>query len=174
MSRSETRVQRYNRKSDTATKFRCSIASVEFQLDINIGVIVRSAACFGAQAVHVIGHVPPRDELRSRSGSTSDYVQILQHKNPADFLKSVKGSKLVAIELRENAKSICDYKFDMTQDTVIIVGHETSGVPEGICQAADDLVYVPMPGIGFCLNTAMTAHIVLYEYVRQAIREQHA
>lgn len=174
MSRSETRIQRYTRKSESAAKFRCSIASVEFQLDINIGVIVRSAACFGAQAVHVIGHVPQRDELRSRSGSTSDYVKIIQHKNPADFLESIKGSRLVAVELRENAKSICDYKFDMTQDTVIIAGHETSGVPEGIVNAADDLIYIPMPGIGFCLNTAMTAHIVLYEYVKQALREKNA
>jgi TrmH family RNA methyltransferase len=101
-------------------------------------------------------------------------VEIVQHKTPADFLQNVKDSKLVAVELRENAKSIHDYKFDLTQDTVIIVGHETAGVPEGICNAADDLVYIPMPGIGFCLNTAMTAHIVLYEYVRQALREKNA
>jgi TrmH family RNA methyltransferase len=174
MMRSETRIQRYTRKSAHATKFRCSIAATEFQLDINVGVIVRAAACFGAQTVHIIGHVPPRDDLRSRSGSTSDFVEIVQHKTPADFLQNVKDSKLVAVELRENAKSIHDYKFDLTQDTVIIVGHETAGVPEGICNAADDLVYIPMPGIGFCLNTAMTAHIVLYEYVRQALREKNA
>jgi len=167
MTRSETRIQRYNHKSNKAEKLRCSIASVEFQLDINVGVIVRSAACFGAKSVHVIGHVPPRHELRSRSGSTSDYVEIIQHKTPNDFLNSVKDSKLIAVELRENAKSICNYKFDMMCDTVIIVGHETSGVPEGICNAADDLIYIPMPGVGFCLNTAMAAHIALYEYVKQ-------
>ena len=30
-----------------------------------------------------------------------------------------------------------------------------------------DKVYIPMPGVGFCLNTSQTANIFLYEAAKQ-------
>lgn len=150
---------------------RCSVAAVEFQLDANVGMIVRAAACFGAAAVHVIGHVPPRVVLRGLSGSTSDLVEIIQHKTPSDFIRATRGSSLISLELRAGSIPISDFEFDACADTIIVAGHEECGVPEEIFMASEAVVHIPMPGFGFCLNTALSAHVALYEYTRQ-IRER--
>ena len=50
------------------------------------------------------------------------------------------------------------------------MGNEEVGVPPEILQSAD-VVYIPMPGVGYCLNTAQTANIILYEAVRQYEKE---
>ena len=47
-----------------------------------------------------------------------------------------------------------------------MVGNEQSGIPTEILKNSDK-VYIPMPGVGFCLNTSQTANIMLYEAVRQ-------
>jgi len=172
MTREQTRLERYRSKQKLARSLRCAIATVEFKLDANVGMIVRSAACFGANAVHVIGHVPDRATLRGLSGSTSDFVEIVQYHNPYDFLHKNAGSKIISLELRDNSVSLFDYEFDLGADTIIVAGHEEAGVPEGIMLESAAVVHIPMPGLGFCLNTAMTAHIALYEYTKQALRGQ--
>jgi tRNA G18 (ribose-2'-O)-methylase SpoU len=47
-----------------------------------------------------------------------------------------------------------------------VVGNEESGIPPEIILNSD-VIYVEMPGVGFCLNTAQAANIILYEAVRQ-------
>lgn len=54
-NRNETRRERYCKKLDNAKTFPISIATVNFMFDENLGFVVRSAACFGASAVHIIG-----------------------------------------------------------------------------------------------------------------------
>ena len=77
--------------------------------DGNLGYIIRAAACFGAQDVHVIGALPPRKVLNPLSGSLYDYVKIKRHATPSIFVDYTrqKGIKLVAAELVDAAISIC-------------------------------------------------------------------
>ena len=87
MKREETRRQRYDAKKKTAKTFPVSIATVNFKHDGNIGYLIRSAACFGASAVHVIGSLPKRKVLNPLSGSLVDYIEINQYSEPAAFVK---------------------------------------------------------------------------------------
>ena len=74
--REKTRRERYDEKKRTASVFPIGIACINFKHDGNLGYLIRSAACFGADIVHVIGSVPPRSALDSLSGSLYDYVKI--------------------------------------------------------------------------------------------------
>jgi tRNA(Leu) C34 or U34 (ribose-2'-O)-methylase TrmL len=47
-----------------------------------------------------------------------------------------------------------------------VVGNETTGVPTQIL-VNSKIIYIEMPGVGYCLNTAQTANIMLYEAVKQ-------
>jgi tRNA(Leu) C34 or U34 (ribose-2'-O)-methylase TrmL len=47
-----------------------------------------------------------------------------------------------------------------------VVGNESTGVPIEILLNSEK-IYIPMPGVGFCLNTSQAANIVLYEAVKQ-------
>ena len=168
MSREKTRRQRYDKKKKTAKKFPIAIATANLQHDGNVGYLVRSAACFGADSVHVIGSVPKRKVLNPLSGSLVDYVDIFSYSDPAAFVEyaSDNNIKLVAAELCENAESIETYNFDFTQPICIVVGHEELGIPAEILHNSDK-IYIPMPGVGYCLNTSQAANILLYEATTQ-------
>jgi len=164
LKREETRRQRYDAKKKTAKTFPVSIATVNFKHDGNIGYLIRSAACFGADAVHVIGSLPDRKVLNPLSGSLVDYVDINVHRDPAAFIEYARENniKLISAELCKESESIETYDFDFSQPVCIVVGHEETGIPVEILNNSDK-IYIPMPGVGYCLNTSQVANILLYE-----------
>ena len=166
--RNQTRRERYEDKRSIAKTFPISIATINFMFDENLGFVVRSAACFGANAVHVIGSMPQTAVLRSKSGSIDQFVSIIQHNNPTDFLEWCKNNntKIVSAELTDGAIEINDYYPDFSGPICIVVGHEETGVPAEI-SAASDNVFIEMPGVGFCLNTSQTANIMLHDFVNK-------
>ena len=168
MKREETRRQRYDAKKKTAKTFPISIATVNFKHDGNIGYLIRSAACFGANAVHVIGSLPDRKVLNPLSGSLIDYVEINKYRDPAAFIEYARENniKLISAELSKESESIETYDFDFSQPICIIVGHEETGIPVEILNNSDK-IYIPMPGVGYCLNTSQVANILLYEATTQ-------
>lgn len=159
-----TRKQRYERKKEVATNVPFSMCCINFMYDGNLAYLIRSAACFGVEDLHVIGSIPSRSTLNSLSGSLFDYVKIKQHKSPREFLDYTKSNsiKIVSAELCEGARTIASYSFDFSINTVLVVGNETSGVPVEILRNSDK-IYIPMPGVGYCLNTSQAANILLYE-----------
>ena len=166
--RDKTRRQRYDSKKKTAKTFPISVATINFKHDGNIGYLIRSAACFGADRVHVIGSLPKRKILNPLSGSLVDYIPIEQHENPLEFLEYAKSNniKLISAELCEKSESIETYNFDFSQPICIVVGHEEVGIPSEIINNSDK-IYIPMPGVGYCLNTSQAANILLYEATTQ-------
>ena len=168
LQREKTRRQRYDAKKKTAKTFPISIATVNFKHDGNIGYLIRSAACFGADRVHVIGTIPNRKVLNPLSGTLVDYVNIDQHSDPSKFVEYAKANniKLISAELCEGSESIESYNFDFTQPICIVVGHEEVGIPIEILNNSDK-IYIPMPGVGYCLNTSQAANILLYEVTTQ-------
>ncbi len=168
MNRDETRRQRYDAKKKTAKTFPISIAAVNFKHDGNLGYLIRSAACFGATAVHVIGSIPERKVLNPLSGSLVDYIDINKHVDPAAFIQyaSDNNIKLISAELCKEAESIETYDFNFSHPICIVVGHEELGIPVEILNNSDK-IYIPMPGVGYCLNTSQTANILLYEATTQ-------
>ena len=168
LMREQTRRDRYNQKSFTAKRFPIEIATVNFHHDVNLAYLVRAAACFGIPTINVIGAVPPRRVINQLSGSTLDYVSIRQFSTPQQFMDYSRkdGIKLVSVELYDGASPIQEYQFDFSSKVCIVAGHETTGIPAELLFNSD-VVFIPMPGVGFCLNTAQAANIILYEAVNQ-------
>jgi tRNA(Leu) C34 or U34 (ribose-2'-O)-methylase TrmL len=145
--------------------------TTQFACDENLGYLVRAAACYGAEAVHVIGALPPSRDLKRLSGSTDNLVPIIRHRDPSDFLEWKRDNDgdglLVAAELTADSIPIGDFSFQTAVTTYIAVGNEETGVPVEMLHRAAAVVHIPMPGPGFCLNTAQTANVFAFEYVRQ-------
>ena len=166
--REKTRKERYDNKKSTAKTYPIDLCCVNLKHDGNFAYLIRTAACFGASTIHVIGSTPPRSVLNSLSGSLYDYVEIKKYSSPMAFLDYIRDNeiKLVAAEICEGAKPITSYRFDFRGHTILVVGHEELGVPVELLKNSDK-VYIPMPGVGYCLNTSQTANIMLYEAVKQ-------
>lgn len=166
--RNLTRRERYNEKKKGSKIFPFSLVTCNFMHDGNLAYIIRAAACFGAESVHVIGSIPARKELNPLSGSTCDYVKIVQHKSPSDFLEHARNHdcEIVSAELDKGSVALRDYRPDFEKHTMIVLGHEEIGVPVEILVNSTK-VFIPMPGVGFCLNTSQTGNIMLYEMVNK-------
>jgi len=167
-TRKRTRRERYDIKKKNSKIYPISLCCINFRCDGNLGYLIRSAACFGADCIHVIGSIPHRSDLNSLSGSLFDYVKIKKHSSPSEFMDFAKsnGIKVVVAEICEGSIPISSYSFDFSSDLSLVVGQEESGVPPEILRNCD-VVHIPMPGVGFCLNTSQTANILLYEAVNQ-------
>jgi len=166
--REETRRQRYESKLKTAKKYPISLCAINFRVDDNLGYLVRSAACFGADRLYVVGHVPERVRIKAASGSLIDYVEIISFATPRDFVDHTKseGIQIVSAELVQGARSLASYSFSFDRPLCLVVGNEESGVPAEII-ANSQVLYIEMPGVGYCLNTAQAANLFLYEAVKQ-------
>lgn len=166
--REETRRQRYDNKLKTAKKYPISLCAINFRVDDNLGYLVRSAACFGAERLYVVGHVPERSRIKASSGTLIDYVEIISFSTPREFMEHTlrQNMHLVVAELVEGARSLSSYTFDFSRSNVLVVGNEQIGVPAEIIHNSD-VVYIEMPGVGYCLNTSQAANILLYEGTRQ-------
>ena len=166
--RDKTRRERYEQKKLQAKSYPISIATVNFMHDGNLGYLIRSVACFGAQCVHVIGSVPDRSILNPPSGGLFDYVKIIQHSSPTEFVAYARNNdhEVVSAEISNEAESIHSYRFNFRRNNILVVGQEETGIPIEILQNSTK-VLIPMPGVGFCLNTSQTANIMLYEAVKQ-------
>lgn len=79
-------------------------------------------------------------------------------------------------ELRDNnvtvyastlKNSISYDRFDYTKDHAFIMGNESKGVSDKLCNAADRSLHIPMQGDTESLNVSVAAAILLYEAARQ-------
>ena len=116
----------------------------------------------------MVGHVPERRHIKSSSGTLIDYVEIVQFSRPSEFLThaQLEGIRIVSAELVEEARPLSTYNFNFSRPLCVVVGNEEVGVPTEIL-VNSDVVYIDMPGVGFCLNTSQAANIMLYEAVKQ-------
>ncbi len=166
--RLETRRERYENKQNTAIKMPVSLVCFNFDFDDNLAFVIRTAACYGAKNVMVIGSVPEKSQLRSKSGTTIDFVDVVQFSNPHQFLEYCKNFDydIISAELSDDSVSLHNFKFNFNKNTAIVLGHETIGIPTEISKNSKN-IFIPMPGVGYCLNTSQTGTAFIHEYSRQ-------
>ena len=163
----KTRNELIREEIDKAIQYPVHIAAINFNDDHNLAFLIRAAACFGAKSVMVIGSLPPYRILRQLSVGLCNYISIRQFTSPSEFLAHLSTQQIEAfsIELCTGARPLTDFTFPKGE-ICIVTGHETIGVPTEILIRSTPL-YIPMPGVGKCLNTSQAANVALFEYVRQ-------
>lgn len=72
-----------------------------------------------------------------------------------------RGSRIVAVELADDAIPL-PLLDPARERTVVLLGHEHSGVPDEAWDLIDDVVQIPMIGGGSSLNVAVAGSLVLY------------
>lgn len=141
-----------------------------YQPDIpqNTGTILRLGACMGVD-VHIIepAGFPFSEKALKRAGM--DYVEkvvIRRHMDWDAFSDWRRKNRRRLVLLSTKAATFYP---DLTyrRDDILLLGQESSGVPEAVHMAADERVLVPMrPGLR-SLNVAVAASMVLGEALRQ-------
>ncbi|MCX2725846.1 tRNA (cytidine(34)-2'-O)-methyltransferase [Roseibium salinum] len=144
-----------------------------YQPDIpqNTGTILRLAACLGI-TVHLIepAGFPISDSALKRAGM--DYLEraaMIRHTSFAAFEAWCREQDRRLILL--TTKSAGPYTdFSFRADDILLMGRESSGVPEGVHQRADARLTIPMAEGMRSINVAVCAGMVLGEALRQTAR----
>lgn len=141
-----------------------------FQPDIpqNTGTILRLSACLGV-TVHVIepAGFPLSDHALRRAGM--DYIEraaLVRHVDMSTFedWRAEEGRRLVLLTT-SGATSYLDHAFQASD--ILMLGRESSGVPQEVHARADARLTVPMVAGLRSLNVAVAAAMVLGEALRQ-------
>lgn len=72
-----------------------------------------------------------------------------------------RGSRIVGVELTDESIRIADLAA-ARQRTVVVLGHERTGIPPEGLELLDVAVEIPMMGTGASLNVAVAGSLVLY------------
>lgn len=134
----------------------------------NMGAIIRTAECAGAQAVIIPlkGSAQANEETMKASAGALNILPICREKSLTATLRFLQDGGLQAIACTEKGDE--DYtKVDFSLPTVIIMGSEGSGISNEILRMCDKQVRIPLLGKIESLNVSVSAAVIMYEAVRQ-------
>ncbi|MBD3245563.1 MAG: hypothetical protein GF333_00950 [Candidatus Omnitrophica bacterium] len=135
----------------------------------NLGVIIRTAACFGKFAVVIPAHKAcevTEAVLHVASGG-ENYVPVCKVANLSNALLEAKkhGYWLLGGVLSGEAKKLPELSIPCPAG--IVLGSEGAGVRYGVRKHLDIETCIPMQGAALSLNVAMACAIFCYEVAKQ-------
>jgi tRNA G18 (ribose-2'-O)-methylase SpoU len=144
-----------------------SVAIENWQHDLNIGSIVRTANAFAAETVHIVG----RRRWNRRGAMVTDrYQHVVQHDTVAGFVAAVRGEGLPIIGVDNVPGAVPVEGFALPERCVLLFGQEGPGLSAEAVAAADALVEIPQYGSTRSINASAAAAIVMHEWIRRHAR----
>ncbi|HWH10352.1 MAG TPA: TrmH family RNA methyltransferase [Solirubrobacteraceae bacterium] len=141
------------------------IAPLWVAYEANLGTLLRSCDAVGAcMAVPDSPHYRQaltRGDTTGRVGPRPCIHWVALGKDRWIDRQREAGWRIVAVELAENATMLPRLE-PARQPTVVLLGHETEGIPDDVVAEADECVEIPMVGRGASLNVAVAGSLVLY------------
>jgi len=134
----------------------------------NVGAILRTAECAGAQAVIL----PDRRSaginatVRKAAAGATSHLSIAQVGNVTNALKRLKaeGFTIVGASLDDEARPYTETP--LRGDIALVIGAEGTGLSRLVARNCDLLVTLPLLGEVASLNASVACGILLYEIVR--------
>jgi tRNA G18 (ribose-2'-O)-methylase SpoU len=144
------------------------VAIENWQHDLNIGSIVRTANAFLAKQVHIIGN---RRWNRRGAMVTDRYQHILHHPTVEEFVawsKTANEGKempIIAIDNVPGCKQLETYKLPET--CVLLFGQEGPGLSDAAIAASIDVVEITQYGSTRSINASAAAAITMHQWIMQ-------
>ena len=144
------------------------VAIENWQHDLNIGSIVRTANAFLAAEVHIIGN---RRWNRRGAMVTDRYQHIKHHPTVEDFVawaataNDGKALPIIAIDNMPGCKQLESYQ--IPKSCVLLFGKEGPGLSEAAIQASKDVVEITQYGSTRSINASAAASITMHAWITQ-------
>ncbi len=142
------------------------VAIENWQHDLNIGSIVRTANAFLAAEVHIIGH----KRWNRRGAMVTDRYQHVRHHNTVDeFVTWAKFEKLpiIAIDNVPGCQPI--EKYALPEACVLLFGQEGPGLSEAAIAASEVVLEITQFGSTRSINASAAAAITMHSWVMQHV-----
>ena len=129
---------------------------------VNLGTLLRTCDAVGAcLAVPRLPWVP--EALDKGNTLRRPACVHWTGRDPVEWLtrQRQRGSRIVGVELADEAIRLADLGA-ARERTIVVLGHEHSGIPGDAMDLVDVAVEIPMIGTGASLNVAVAGSLVLY------------
>ncbi|MCW1250630.1 rRNA methyltransferase [Acaricomes phytoseiuli] len=145
------------------------IAIENWQHDLNIGSIVRTANAFLVKEVHIIG----RKRWNRRGAMVTDrYQSIRHHPDFAEFSAWSAAEQLPVIGIDNFPDSVPLETYDLPRRCVLLFGQEGTGLTPEAHQAARATLSIAQFGSTRSMNAAAAGAIAMHAWIRRHAFDQ--
>ena len=134
----------------------------------NLGVILRSLACFGGFAVIIPekGACMITEAVLHVACGGENYIQVAKVQDLGNAVVAAKRQGYwIMAAVADAGKSI--HSVSMKLPLALVLGAETEGVSPKLDHHIDSRVHIPMPGVGLSLNVGIACAVFAYEINKQ-------
>ena len=143
------------------------VAIENWQHDLNIGSIVRSANAFLAAEVHIVG----RRRWNRRGAMVTDrYQHVRHHETIDDLVAFARASDLPIVAVDNVPGSRPVDAAPLPERCILLFGQEGPGLSPEALAAADEAVEITQYGSTRSINASAAAAIVMHEWTRAHAR----
>lgn len=135
----------------------------------NVGAIIRTAECVGADAVIL----PERRSagvnatVRKAAAGAAEHLPIVRIANVNDTIRQLKKVGVWVAGADAGPEAVDMSKADFNRDLALVIGAEGSGLAQLVRRECDYLVSIPLRGKTESLNASVAAGVLMYEVLRQ-------
>ncbi|MDJ0333768.1 TrmH family RNA methyltransferase [Salinibacterium sp. G-O1] len=142
------------------------VAIENWQHDMNIGSIVRSANAFAADTVHIIG----RRRWNKRGAMVTDrYQHVMHHPDVAAFVAWANEAGVPILAIDNVPGSVIIETFDLPKRCVLLFGQEGPGLSPEAIDAADAVLEISQFGSTRSMNASAAAAVTMHAWVLQHV-----
>ena len=140
------------------------IAIENWQHDLNIGSIVRTANAFNVSAVHIVGK---RDWNKRGAMVTDRYLKVLHHPTVADFAAWCEENEvpIIGIDNVDGSKKL--EGAELPAKCVLLFGQEGAGMSDEGIAACQVLYEIAQYGSTRSMNASAAGAIAMYHWALQ-------
>ena len=145
------------------------VAIENFEHDMNIGSVVRSANAFLAAEVHIVGN----RRWNRRGAMVTERYQHVRHHESIEALVAwceEAGIPLIGIDNVEGSVPIETY--EIPRECVLVFGQEGPGLSPQAQAACVDLLAITQFGSTRSINAGAAAAVAMHAWVRRHVFEQ--
>ena len=140
------------------------IAIENWQHDLNIGSIVRTANAFNVSAVHIVGK---RDWNRRGAMVTDRYLTVIHHPSVEEFAKWCEENFLPIIGIDNVSGSKPLESAQLPEKCVLLFGQEGAGMSDEAIAACEVLYDINQYGSTRSMNASAAGAIAMYHWALQ-------
>ena len=140
------------------------IAIENWQHDLNIGSIVRTANAFNVASVHIVGK---RDWNRRGAMVTDKYLHVIHHPDVANFKAwfDERGIEIIGIDNVASSTSLESAK--LPKECVLLFGQEGAGMSDEAVGACSRVLAITQYGSTRSMNASAAGAIAMYAWGMQ-------
>ena len=140
------------------------VAIENWQHDLNIGSIVRTANAFNVSSVHIVGK---RDWNRRGAMVTDKYLTVIHHPTVADFKNWCDEHKVAIIGIDNVDVSTPIESADFPRECVLFLGQEGAGMSEEAVAVCEQVLAISQYGSTRSMNASAAGAIAMYAWAMQ-------